>query len=735
MKYASVIVDIASSQVDKIFDYIIPEELEVLAGTRVLVPFGARTIEGIIVIVNNETSVTTHKLKRIIRPLDSFPVITEGQFKIAEFLRENNHIGYADSFRLFLPSEMRSGKIKDLITIDLSLSDEAAAKEYLSKLKSNATSLRGAITELLERGVVGQVEMNKKYGNGAISKLKADGLITSRERVVYRSPYKSVAVSDNSGVKLTKTQESVVNAISSIPQNYLLHGVTGSGKTEVYMHVISNMLSSNKTAIMLVPEISLTPQVLSNFRNRFGEKVAILHSGLSAGERFDEWKRILMKEAKIVIGARSAIFAPLENLGVIIIDEEHDGSYISESHPRYNTIEIAEFMAKSNDCALVLGSATPSLESYHKAIGGDYVLLEMKERVNAKPLPPLKIVDMGKEIRDGNNGVFSRELLNSLERTINEGNQAMIFLNRRGYASFLMCKECGWVAKCTDCDVSLVYHRAENALKCHYCGNRYRVFDVCPQCGSESIKEGALGTQKVVEELNKLFPNVKILRMDNDTTQTKDAHVKILNEFRSGRAHILVGTQMIAKGHDFPQVTLVGIIDADVSLHQSSYKAVEKTFQLITQVAGRAGRADKSGEIILQTYAPRHYIYKMASTYDYAAFYKKEINAREVTNFPPFSIILRILISGESEENVRALTKLLYEQMQGFQQKNMGDLVYLGVMKSPIGRIQGKFRYQILTRVKTSASGKTKDFIFKILDENKLKDITTFVEINPSNLS
>jgi len=735
MKYASVIVDIASSQVDKIFDYIIPEELEVLAGTRVLVPFGARTIEGIIVSVNNETSVTTHKLKRIIRPLDSFPVITEGQFKIAEFLRENNHIGYADSFRLFLPSEMRSGKIKDLITIDLSLSDEAAAKEYLSKLKSNATSLRGAITELLERGVVGQVEMNKKYGNGAISKLKADGLITSRERVVYRSPYKSVAVSDNSGVKLTKTQESVVNAISSIPQNYLLHGVTGSGKTEVYMHVISNMLSSNKTAIMLVPEISLTPQVLSNFRNRFGEKVAILHSGLSAGERFDEWKRILMKEAKIVIGARSAIFAPLENLGVIIIDEEHDGSYISESHPRYNTIEIAEFMAKSNDCALVLGSATPSLESYHKAIGGDYVLLEMKERVNAKPLPPLKIVDMGKEIRDGNNGVFSRELLNSLERTINEGNQAMIFLNRRGYASFLMCKECGWVAKCTDCDVSLVYHRAENALKCHYCGNRYRVFDVCPQCGSESIKEGALGTQKVVEELNKLFPNVKILRMDNDTTQTKDAHVKILNEFRSGRAHILVGTQMIAKGHDFPQVTLVGIIDADVSLHQSSYKAVEKTFQLITQVAGRAGRADKSGEIILQTYAPRHYIYKMASTYDYAAFYKKEINAREVTNFPPFSIILRILISGESEENVRALTKLLYEQMQGFQQKNMGDLVYLGVMKSPIGRIQGKFRYQILTRVKTSASGKTKDFIFKILDENKLKDITTFVEINPSNLS
>lgn len=732
--FGRVIVDIASSQVDKVFDYIIPDDCLVSRGYRVLVPFGNRFIEGIVTQVCDTTDIISHKLKPILKPLENFAVISDDQFKLADFMFENYHIGLSDSFRLFLPSEMRSGKVKDLVKVELSLADDAQAKEYLSTLKSNAKSQIGAINMLLEKGVCGQIEMNKQFG-AAIKTLKDKGIIKATERVTFRRPYKDANLIAPKNITLTPTQQGVVDRVLSCPKNYLLFGVTGSGKTEVYINIIKRQIEMGKTAIMLVPEISLTPQVLGNFRARFGDSVAILHSGLSAGERFDEWKRILLGDAKIVIGARSAIFAPLKNIGVIIIDEEHDGSYISESHPRYNTIEVAECRAKNNGCALVLGSATPSLDSFHKAVTGEYELLEMKQRVNAKPMPPLTIVDMGAEIRAGNTGIFSRVLENKLEKTIAEGNQAMLFLNRRGYASFMMCKECGWVAKCQDCDVSLVYHRAENALKCHYCGNRYKVFDVCPNCGSTSIKQGALGTQKVVEELNHLFPNIKILRMDNDTTQTKDSHLKILNAFRSGEAQILVGTQMIAKGHDFPQVTLVGIIDADVSLHQTSFKACEKTFQLITQVAGRAGRADKQGEIVLQTYSPRHYIYKMASNYDYQAFYKKEANTREVTAFPPFATILRILISGENESEVRDQTKQLYEKMQSFQKGHQADMIYLGVMKSPIGRIQNKFRYQILMRVTLKGTKELKDYVFACLDASKNASTLSFVEINPQNLS
>ncbi|MBQ7579531.1 MAG: primosomal protein N' [Clostridia bacterium] len=733
--FASVIVDIASSQIDKVFDYIVPESMSLEVGTRVLVPFGKREIEGIVVKISNETNVISHKLKEIIKPLENFPVITNMQMQMAEFLKREYHIGLADSFRLFLPSEMRSGKVKDLTITNLFIEDEIKAKEYLSNLKANATKQKGAILKLLEVGKINQVLLNKEFGQSAVSKLKEEGIIKSACEVVFRKPYKNVILAQNKNIVLTPDQERVASLIKTKPAKYLLFGVTGSGKTEVYINVIKSCIENNKAAIMLVPEISLTPQVLGSFRARFGENVAILHSGLSSGERFDEWKRILLGQAKIVVGARSAIFAPMQNIGAIIIDEEHDGSYVSESHPRYNTLEIAEFLSEKQGASLVLGSATPSLDSYNKAIEGKYCLLELKNRVNAKPLPPLKIVDMAREMREGNPGIFSRALEEAIERTLKEGNQIMLFLNRRGYASFLMCKKCGWVAKCKDCDVSLVYHRAEHALKCHYCGNRYKVFTKCPNCDNENLKEGLLGTQQVVEKLREMFPGVKILRMDNDTTTTKDAHVKILNEFRENRAQILVGTQMIAKGHDFPQVTLVGIIDADVSLHQTTYKATERTFELITQVAGRAGRADKAGEIILQTYAPRHYVYNMAMHYDYTAFYKKEANMREVTSFPPFATIFRILISGENEDDVRNYTKILYTKMQEAQKENKEAFVYLGVMKSPIGRIQNKFRYQILMRIRKAEQSKIKDFIFNMLDENKSQNILAFVEINPQNLS
>lgn len=734
MRVAKVIVDIASSLVDKVFDYLLPEG-EFFVGQRVLVPFGKISKEGYIVEITDHSNLEEGKLKTIISALEPFAVIKEDQLELAKFMKQKFHTGMCDAIRLFLPAQMRSGKVKELIKITCQITDEQSAKNYLTLVRKNATSIISIINELLSKGSLSQAELNKKYNPSSLKKLINDGIVETREIVIRRKPYNLVSTEIKEGVTLTETQQKVVDRITGENNIFLLHGVTGSGKTEVYMHCMQKVLSQGKTGIMLVPEISLTPQVLSNFRSRFGDNVAILHSGLSSGERFDEWQRILLGEAQIVIGARSAIFAPLSNIGLIVIDEEHDNSYYSDSNPRYNTIEVAKKRAELSGASLVLGSATPSLTSYHNAMTGEYQLLEMKERINKKALPPLKIIDMGNEIRNGNTGIFSNALKEALVKTINEKNQAMLFLNRRGYSSFLMCKKCGFVAKCETCDVSLVYHKFENALKCHYCGNRYKVFTECPNCGNTELSTGAIGTQRVVSELNELLPGVTVARMDNDTTKTKDSHLKILSDFRSGKTQILVGTQMIAKGHDFPSVTLVGIIDADVSLYQSSYTASEQTFSLITQVAGRAGRADKAGEIYLQTYVPRHYTYRLASFYDYPAFYKKEINLRKTTNYPPFTKIIRILFTSERENLAKETAKVYYDRVKQLQDANKDKFVYLGVMKSPIGKIQNKYRIQILMRLTLDGEEQITKELFELADSVKQNDVSIFVEIDPQNLS
>ena len=734
MRIGRVIVDIASSLVDKIFDYLLPSEnFEV--GMRVYVPFGKVIKEGYLIDIADDTDYDKSKLKTVVSAIDTFPVINKDQLELAKFMKKKFHIGFCDSLRLFLPSEMRGSRVKELVKINCFIENENLAREYLGTVRKNSTAVIGIINLLLEKGAISQTELNKKFNPASLKKLITDGIVKTNEIIIRRKPYESVSGETKNAVTLTKTQQGVVDRITTEHNIFLLHGVTGSGKTEVYMHCMQKILESGKTGIMLVPEISLTPQVLMNFRSRFGNNVAILHSGLSAGERFDEWQRALLGEAKIVIGARSAIFAPLKNIGLIVIDEEHDNSYNSDSNPRYNTIEVAKERARLSGASLVLGSATPSLVSYHNAMTGVYQLLEMKERINKRELPPLKIVDMTNEIRNGNTGVFSFALQEALKKTIDEGNQAMLFINRRGFSSFLMCKKCGFVAKCSDCDVSLVYHKYENVLKCHYCGNRYKVFTECPECGNTELSKGAVGTQRVVQELQELLPNVSIGRMDNDTTKTKDSHLKILSDFRNGKTQILVGTQMIAKGHDFPSVTLVGIIDADISLYQTSYSATEQTFELITQVAGRAGRADKSGEIYLQTYVPRHYVYRLASFYDYPAFYKKEINLRQMTAYPPFTKIIRILFTSEDENIAKELAKVYYDEVRGIQQASPEDFVYLGVMKSPIGRIQNKFRIQILMRLQMKNSEEITDKLFEIADRVKTNNATIFVEINPQNLS
>lgn len=732
--YARVIVDIASSQIDKIFDYSC--DPSVVAGMRVRVPFGNRYIEGIVIEVTDKSDLDPKKIKSIASVLDDLPVISEEQFFLADFMRKKYHIGYSDVFRLFLPSEVRSGKVGEIFETSVILAPDFDLEKALSTLRKNASNMKEALLYLDKYKKEAQTVLNKKFGNSSIKSLVDRGFFITEKNQVIRTPYGSIKKETEEKHVLTKKQNEIINTISSNPDNtFLIHGITGSGKTEVYMNIIERTISDDKTAIMLVPEISLTPQIMSSFRNRFGESVALLHSGISAGERYDEWKRILLGAAKIVVGARSAIFAPLKNIGAIIIDEEHENSYVSETNPRYTTSEVAEARRQFNACTLILGSATPSIETYHKAITGKYKLLEMKERINKQKLPPIKIVDMGTELRLGNPGVFSNALKYSLEKCISDGNQAILFINRRGFSSFMQCRDCGWVAKCPDCDVSLVYHKVGNRLKCHYCGNRYHVFDICPECSSENLKTGAIGTQRIVEELYEMFPKTKILRMDNDTTQTKNAHYNILNKFRNKEAQILVGTQMVAKGHDFPSVTLVGIIDPDLSLHHSAYTSTEKTFSLITQVAGRAGRAEKLGEIILQTYSPRHYVYRMASVYDYIAFYNKEINIREVTKYPPFSQIVRILFTSEKEELAIDRLKVYYDYIDGLRKDNPKDFYYLNKMKSPITRIKNKYRYQILMRLSLDKNEELLDKIFDFDSKNRNKNVLTFIETNPQNLS
>ncbi len=722
--FASVIIDQDAKALDRVFDYRIPDDMGIEKGMRVNVPFGSRVVQGFVIDVKESSKLSANKIKAIYSPVENFSIIKKELLSLMDFMCDRFHLRQPSVLRLFLPSEIREGKVKELFEKYAILNDNYE-KEDLKRAKKQLE----AVNMLESERRMKLSELKQVCGESAVKALIDKNIIILELEKINRAPY--VANKSDKQIVLNAQQQ---NAIHSIKENgtYLLHGVTGSGKTEVYMNLISRALENGKNAIMLVPEISLTPQVVSTFRARFGDKIALLHSSLSAGERFDEWRRIFAGEASVIVGARSAIFAPVENVGMIIIDEEHEQSYVSESNPRYNAQDVAAFRAKYNNCPLVLGSATPSVEDYERATSGEIKLLEMPVRANGRPLPRIQIIDMMNEIRSGNSGTFSTQLLSDLARVINEKKQAMIFINRRGYSSFMMCRECGYLAKCNDCDVSLVYHREDNRLKCHYCGKQYRVLDKCPKCGSSHIKQGAVGTEKIVSELASIFPDVKILRMDNDTTSKKNAHQKILSEFAATKPAILVGTQMIAKGHDFEDVTLVGIVDADQSLYRSDYRSTERCFQLITQVSGRAGRSKYEGKVDLQTYSPRHYVYKFAADYDFKAFFKKEANIRKTAAFPPFSKIIRILFSHSDENVVKEELKSCYNRLLKVREKYFDDIIYMDAMKSPIKRIKNSYRYQVIIRLKLD-SKQIEDEIYDCTSEAVKSSV--FFEVNPENMS
>ncbi|MFI3228538.1 MAG: primosomal protein N' [Bacillota bacterium] len=721
-----VIVDISNSEVDKVFDY--SSATPIAVGSRVLVPFGHRQIEGFVMGTKTESHRET---KDIIKVLDDFTAISPEMIALANHLKTVN-LRYIDSLRLFIPSKLRGGRIKVLKKNYLTINRDISVEDMLLSIKANAVAQRGIIARLSE--VDGEYEstINSEFNAGATKKLIEMGYIISESIEVGRVPY-SINI-EKKHIVLTEDQQNAVDTIvNGDKMTHLLHGVTGSGKTEVYMTIIEQMLQSGKTAIMLVPEISLTPQMLGVFRNRFHNQVSLLHSGLSDGERFDEWRRLQRGESKVALGARSAIFAPVQNVGAIIIDEEHDSSYVSESNPRYFTVDVASFRAKYNSAKLILGSATPSVDTYNSAVKGEYNLVKLENRVNKRAMPTIDVVDMRSELRQGNFSIFSKELLRAIESTLADKNQIMIYLNRRGYASFLRCKSCGWVAKCPDCDVSLTYHKEENRLKCHYCGKQFNAIDDCPICGFKGLKEGKVGTEKVVSEIARLFPEARVLRMDNDTTNTKSSYIDILQAFSSGDADILVGTQMIAKGHDFKNVTLVGILDADLSLYFTDYRSNERTFQLITQVAGRAGREQKSGRVVMQTSNPKHFVFDYAKRYDYVGFFEKEINTREVTKFPPFTKIVRILLVSKDDDKVMVATREMYERLNKVRNKYGNAIIRMQPMRAPIKRMQTNYRFQIVIWLNVDIPQEVMDAIYNEARATN-KDVSSFVEINPQHM-
>ncbi|WP_271003499.1 primosomal protein N' [Listeria seeligeri] len=789
---AKVIVDVPAMQVDRPFDYFIPEDLEELIrpGMRVSVPFGNRKIQGFVTELGETEE--NPKLKGIDGVMDLAPVLNEELMELGDWLAEDTLSFRVSAYQAMLPAALRAKYEKYFLRLDEENTEleqlfegyetldwkVAEARNLLKSLgkwvregsvevvyqvKNKTTNKKirminclkspHELMELIENmpknakaqtrvlaffqvfeGTeisVAELKKQAETSEATIKKLAEKGIISIQEKIVSRDPYKHHHFEKSEALTLLPDQQTACEKIieAKKQETFLIHGVTGSGKTEIYLQTIEAKLKEGKEAIVLVPEISLTPQMVERFKSRFGSEVAVLHSALSSGEKYDEWRKIERKEARVVVGARSAVFAPFENLGIIIIDEEHEASYKQEDNPRYHARDVAIWRAMKYQCPVVLGSATPSLESFARAKKGVYTLIELPSRVNDRAMPEVNVVDMREELRKENRTEFSTELLEKIKDRIAKKEQTVLMLNRRGYSSFVMCRDCGYVVECPNCDISQTYHQASNKMKCHYCGHEEAVPKKCPSCEGEHIRYFGTGTQKVEESLTKLIPEARVIRMDVDTTRTKGAHEKLLRSFRNHEADILLGTQMIAKGLDFPDITLVGVLNADTMLHLPDFRASERTFQLLTQVSGRAGRHERTGEVVVQSYNPEHYSIEFAKKHDFIGFYHHEMQLRKMGAYPPFYYLTMINVSDENE--MKAIRTI--QEMVNFLRGKLGpEAVILGPVPSTIARIKNKYRYQCIIKYKIEPNLKQElKTLITHYQKDQQKGLTINIDVQP----
>ena len=736
---AEVIIETSVKTLNRTFDYKIPENLDIFVGSRVLVPFGKKKDpeEGIVIGIK-ETS--EFDVKDIIGLQEE--QIGAEYIELAKWMSDRYFCNLADCLRLMLPpgrtTKKAANRIKEKTVNSISLAK--SVEEVQEDLDSGIikTPRQRDVLEFLisnDNSTMQDIELFTDATPAVVAALQKKGYIEKTPQQVERNPFLGRSVERSTDLKLTEEQEKAFKEVKDSGK-YLLYGVTGSGKTEIYLQLIEKVLGQGKSSIMLVPEISLTPQTVSRFVARFGEeKIAVLHSKLSVGERFDQWNKIKNGDAKIVIGARSAIFAPAVNLGLIIIDEEHDESYQSESNPRYDAIEIADFLSENKSIPLVLGSATPSMRAFYEAKEGNTKLLTLTKRANNSSLPDVEIIDLKDELTHGNRSMISRRLKDEIEKNINAKKQTILFLNRRGFSNFIMCRDCGYTIKCKRCDISLTYHKYDNILKCHYCGAEEHVPDTCPECHSKNIKFFGTGTQKLEEEINKIFPNASTIRIDADTVTKKNSHEDILNKFKNENIDILIGTQMVVKGHHFPNVTLVGVIAADGELNIGDYRASEKTFQTLTQVAGRAGREKDRGLVIIQTYNPDHYAIEYAKNQNYDEFYNVEIEIRKALKYPPFCDIILIDMSAKDSKELNFVSKKLHGYLKDrVINEKFGVLLYSPV-PSPISRIKDRYRMRMIMKCKYDS--KVQNLMNGTLEEfykMKVSSARIAIQLNPNNM-
>ena len=726
--YAKVIIEIGVKNVDKMFTYIVPDNMkeDIKVGCRVKVRFGSMVLEGFVLELTNAIDKVDYELKEIIELVDKIPILNKEMLELGKKIQEITLCSLISAYQVMLPKALKAS-IKTnintkLIRYAVSNKEDKELITYIenTKYEKQREFLKKLIVEKKIR-----IDKLESY----LNTLEKNGLI----KFIYEEDYRYKFNTNNSDnrVILNNEQEVCVNRVVNsfgISKTFLLYGVTGSGKTEVYMNIIEKVINKGMSAIMLVPEISLTPQIVERFALRFGDNIAILHSGLSDAEKYDEYRKITMGKVKIVVGARSAIFAPLTNIGVIIIDEEHTATYKQENHPRYHARDIAILRSKYHNCPIVLGSATPSLESFARAMNKNYELLVMKKRANNMVLPDVHIVDMKEEIKRGNY-TFSKLLIDKINEKISKGEQVILLLNRRGYSPLIKCSKCGEVEKCPNCDISLTYHKSSDSLRCHYCNYTKKCPSKCMKCGSTDIKGIGLGTEKLEQEIIDKF-KARVIRMDADTTSRKGMHEKIIKEFGEGKYDILLGTQMIAKGLDFPKVTLVGVINADMSLCVPDFRSSERTFQLLSQVSGRAGRGKYPGEVIIQTFNPNHYSIRYAKNHDYLNFYKEEMAIRKQLNYSPYYFITLVRISCKDyEEGFKHANKI-----KNYLEKNLSsDTILLGPTMASMFKINNIYNYQCIIKYKKDL--KLKDTLINIDNIYKTNNkVNVEIDVDPIRL-